>query len=179
MALTPEFISAIAATAAAIVAILAALAAFRSARAAERTAETAALAERRSMLREIVSSAQGIIDEAQSIETLGGQLRAQHATLCTITENIFEGSAKGVPFDIQMSARLDPVAPVIESARGLADDYSGLSAASTDDLSKTQARLTSDLAKLRNLRADLRSELDDLLTRCQFAREPRNPFAPR
>lgn len=160
--MTPEIVSAIAAVAAAIIAIFAAVAAFRSARAAELAAKSATLAEHRSMLREILITARSILDETDSIKAIAPQVKSQHAALCNLVGGGREGSSARTLFFESLDERVAPAETARDYAKGFADDYSRLSAASPDDLAKTQARLAADLATLRNLHAELRAQLSDL-----------------
>jgi hypothetical protein len=99
--------------------------------------------------------------------------------LCGITGNMWVGTSANVQFDDRMGALLSDVASLTERARGIGNDHSRLWSASSDDLSKTQAQLTRDLTKLRNLHVDSRSELTELLATCRFERQQRTLPFPR
>jgi len=75
-------------------------------------------AERRAMVREIVTSAESIVDEGDTMEALVEQLRAQHTTLCALTGNMWEGSSGLVLFTNKLDARLEEVAALTKRVRG-------------------------------------------------------------
>jgi hypothetical protein len=158
-----EVVTAVGSVLAAIGAIWAAVAAARSARAAE----NAALGERRSAARDIVSASRSIVDKAGFIDALATQLKSEHATVCVLTGQGIEGDSARTLFAEKIAERLAPVATAREHAERIGDDYSRFYSASPDDLSKTQARLASDLTRVSNLHQEMRAELSDLSARRQ------------
>jgi hypothetical protein len=158
------------AIAAAITAVFAAFAAFRSARAAETTAKNAALAEKRRLLREIMSNAQGAADEAHAIDVLVPDLKDLHATYLALTGTNLEGSVRN-HFIAELEEKLSPVASIKDHAQGFANDYPGLSTASEDDLSIAQAKVVADLAQVHRIGDEMRWRRDDLSRKCAAQRE--------
>lgn len=142
------------------IAAVAAVFAYQSARAAERSAKAAESTQQRAVLRQVVSTAHLIVEEANRAYVIAEDLNHVQTAAAVFTGNV--GGSRHELQKKELAASLASIETASADARKLTSQSSALNSTAESELTIALGRLEGHLAQVRGERERLQGQLTEL-----------------